>query len=497
VLRFKESCWLPSGCFTTAFGTENGKYVQGRIVMVSRFRLAFVVVLTVFVLAITGCTGTGTTGNDNEDPTAIPVPPVPEKPTYTVKLGTIVDSLNFTGRVSPSVEKGLFFRTAGRIKQVMVERGDAVVSGTVLAELENDDLLRQLAQAELDLQTATLDLNTAKGGQDYAIARAKIALEISKLQLAKLAASGGNDTGVQMALINLQRAEAALKQAQARYDFRAKSPGAEASGEALALEQATLDYEAAQLSYNNATSSGDPQVYDLEIMRQQVALAELDLEHLQADVNPQLVQAVERNKLTVARLNAFIADTQIASSIPGNVTSVSATAGKNVDAYSVVFVVSDDSKLEIRAEPLSSQMQKLQEGMSCAIVLSQYPGKELTGTITQLPYPYGKGGGAADSSTSGTTTTAEQVDKSTHIDFSMGDLVLKPGDLVKVVVTLQEKADVLWLPPAAIRTFSGRKFVVVDDNGSQRRIDITTGIETEDRVEITDGLTEGQVVLGQ
>jgi multidrug efflux pump subunit AcrA (membrane-fusion protein) len=198
----------------------------------------------------------------------------------------------------------------------------------------------------------------------------------------------------------------------------------------------------------------------------------------------------------VERLNAFIADTQVTSSIPGKVTSVSASAGKNVDAYSIVFIISDDTKLEIRAEPLSTQMQKLQEGMSCAIVLSQYPGKELTGTITQLPYPYGKGGGATGGSTAG-TTTAEQVDKSTHIEFSLGDLVLKPGDLVKVVVTLQEKANVLWLPPAAIRTFSGRKFVVVDDAGNQRRIDITTGIETEDRVEITDGLTEGQVVLGQ
>ncbi|MHB1356242.1 MAG: efflux RND transporter periplasmic adaptor subunit, partial [Anaerolineae bacterium] len=434
--------------------------------MVSRFRLIFVVVLTAIMLVISGCTGSGSTSTNNEDPTAIPVPPVPEKPTYTVKLGTIVDSLNFTGRVSPSVQKELFFRTSGRVKQVMVERGDVVVSGTVLAELDNDDLLRQLAQTELDLQTATLNLDTAKASQDYAVARAKIALQINKLQLAKLAASG-SDTGIQMALINLQRAEAALKLAQARYDFRAKSPGAEASGEALMLEQATLDYQAAQLSYDTIANAGNPLAYDLEIMRQQVALAELDLEHLEGDVNPQLVQAVERNKLSVERLNAFIAETRVASSIPGNVTSVSATAGKNVDAFSVVFIVADDSKLEIRAEPLSSQMQKLQEGMSCAIVLSQYPGKELTGTITQLPYPYGKGGGATDSSSSGTTTTAEQVDKSTHIDFSMGDLVLKPGDLVKVVVTLQEKADVLWLPPAAIRTFSGRKFVVIDDNGSQ------------------------------
>jgi membrane fusion protein, macrolide-specific efflux system len=463
--------------------------------MVSRFRLTFVVVLITMVLAITSCTGKGSTGTNTENPTPIPVPPVPEKPTYTVKLGTIVDSLDFTGRVSPSIEKQLFFRTAGRVKQVMVARGDVVVSGTLLAELENDDLLRQLAQAQLDLQTATLNLNTAKSNQDYAVSRAKIALQINQLQLAKMQASS-SDIGVQMAKINLERADASLKQAQARYDFRAKSPGVEASGEAIGLEQATLDFQAAQLGVDSATQAQNASAYDLEVMKQQVVLSQLDLQQLEGDVNPQLVQAVESGNITVARLNAFIDDTRVASSISGTVTSVSAAAGQNVDAFAIVFVVSDDSKLEIRAEPLSTQMQKLQEGMLCSIVLSQYPGKELTGTITQLPYPYGTGGGATASSTTG-TTTAEQIDKSTHITFTPGDLVLKPGDLVKVVVTLQQKDNVLWLPPAAIRTFSGRKFVVVDENGNQRRIDITTGIETTDRVEILDGLTEGQVVLGQ
>jgi multidrug efflux pump subunit AcrA (membrane-fusion protein) len=464
--------------------------------MVSRFRLTFAVVLTTVVLVITGCTGGGPTANNNQEPTAIPPPPIPEQPTYTVKRGTIVDSLNFTGRVSPSVEQQFFFRTAGRVKQVMVKTGDAVISGTVMAELENTDLLQQLAQAQLDLQTATLNLNTAKNAQDYSISRAKISLQINQLQLAKIQANS-SDIDVKMAQINLERVQAALAQAQARYDFRAKSPGIEASGEALGLQQATLDYQAAQLSADSATQAQNSQAYDLQVLQQQVALAQLDLQQLEGGLSPQLQQAVESGNLNVARLNAQIDDTRIVSTIPGNVTSVSATAGQSVDAFSVVFVVSNDSTLEILAEPLGPQMQKLQEGMACSIVLSQYPGTELTGTITQLPYPYGKGGGAAASSTVSTTTAGEQVDKSTHIQFTMGDLVLKPGDLVKVVVTLQSKVDVLWLPPAAIRTFSGRKFVVVDNNGTQSRIDITTGIETDTAVEITDGLTEGQVVIGQ
>jgi multidrug efflux pump subunit AcrA (membrane-fusion protein) len=62
---------------------------------------------------------------------------------------------------------------------------------------------------------------------------------------------------------------------------------------------------------------------------------------------------------------------------------------------------------------------------------------------------------------------------------------------------LEQNDNVLWLPPAAIRTFEGRKFVVVQDGSVQTRVDVKVGIEGDDRSEILDGLTEGQTVLGQ
>jgi multidrug efflux pump subunit AcrA (membrane-fusion protein) len=64
-------------------------------------------------------------------------------------------------------------------------------------------------------------------------------------------------------------------------------------------------------------------------------------------------------------------------------------------------------------------------------------------------------------------------------------------------VTLQRKDNVLWLPPQAIRTFQGRQFVVVDEGNRQRRVDVKLGIQGPDRIEIVDGLKEGQKVVGQ
>jgi HlyD family secretion protein len=46
-----------------------------------------------------------------------------------------------------------------------------------------------------------------------------------------------------------------------------------------------------------------------------------------------------------------------------------------------------------------------------------------------------------------------------------------------------------------VRDFGGRRFVVIDEGGQQRRVDVTVGIQSPDRIEILTGLEEGQVVL--
>ena len=71
------------------------------------------------------------------------------------------------------------------------------------------------------------------------------------------------------------------------------------------------------------------------------------------------------------------------------------------------------------------------------------------------------------------------------------------GDLVRVQAELERKDDVLWLPPQALRIFDGRRFAVVQDGDVQRRVDVKVGIQTADRVEIEEGLEEGQTVVGQ
>ena len=75
------------------------------------------------------------------------------------------------------------------------------------------------------------------------------------------------------------------------------------------------------------------------------------------------------------------------------------------------------------------------------------------------------------------------------------------NDRVRVKVILEQKEDVLWLPPQAVRSFEGRNFVVVQSEDGQRRVDVKLGLRSGDRVEIVwvegvENLSEGQMVVG-
>lgn len=252
---------------------------------------------------------------------------------------------------------------------------------------------------------------------------------------------------------------------------------------------AQTDLEMAEIRLNALRSESAPDQTAIALQEKQIELSELALERLARGVDPLLYSDVERSEFNVEKLKADIAESQIIAPFEGQLLSYSVTPGQSVEAYQVVASIADLSELEVSADLVTNQLVDLSEGMSATFLLTSRPGVELTGEIRRLPYPYGSGGKG---------TTVEELDKTTRITVneSLEELGIEEGDLVRVHVELERKEDVLWLPPQAIRLFEGRRFVVLKDGDVQRRVDVTVGIETQERVEIEEGLEEGQVVIG-
>lgn len=212
--------------------------------------------------------------------------------------------------------------------------------------------------------------------------------------------------------------------------------------------------------------------YEVAIKEYEVELAEI---------------ALEEASVAMEDLEDAIADAQIVSPLDGQVLSITLAEGRAVTAYETVAVVADMRELEVNAELGSQQMQSLAEGMSVVVSLVSQPGLEVEGYVRQLPYPYGGG-----------SKEVQGGDNYTHVELNIPEsgAAFELSDLVRVTVVLERKEDVLWIPLQVVRTFEGRKFVVVQDGEVQRRVDVKLGIQGEDRVEVQEGLSEGQVVVG-
>ncbi|MBN1217308.1 MAG: efflux RND transporter periplasmic adaptor subunit [Anaerolineae bacterium] len=459
-------------------------------------RITILTIVLLWLLAITGCSllpqnsRSQTMVQLGPTPTPIPTPIVPTKPIYEVQVGEVVEKIKFSGRVAPVQEVELFFRTDGWIRNVFVERDDFVEKGQILADLEIEDLEKELASKFLELERAQSTLAEAERNLANEIRRAEVEHQIAQIKL-ESAQSQDLTPRQEQAAADLEKIQINLQQAQEAYDEIAWRNDRTSRQEAAELQQVTLDYIQARAAYELAVQDIENQKYDIAILDRELELAQIRLDELGAGVDPLLKNDVERAMLDVDKLKAEIADAQIIAPFDGQILSETLTEGREATARKTVAIIADLSELEISADPSSTQLTDLAEGMPVVATLSRRPGEEWHGVIRRLPYPYGGGGRSEGAEEDEDTSTRIQLE-----DVTFEDLDLEVGDLMTLEVILEQKDNVLWLPPQAVRTFEGRKFVVIQDGEIQRRVDVKVGIESQDRVEIEEGVTEGQIVVG-
>ncbi len=459
-------------------------------------------------------------------PTPIPIPIRPVQPTYVVQRGTVVVARTFNGRVQAADEVLLYFRRDGFIKEVYAQKGDVVHKGDLLAALEASHLERELARAQHNLKMAESALEAAKWtlasqileAQDQlrlaeihlenAREQARVQLHLAEQELAKLEAQDPAPRKAQAEAL-LEQARVRLQQAQAAYDAVSWRPDIGALPQSMQLQQATLAYQQTRAAYDLALQAVRTHAVDLRIQEEKVAQARRHLERLEDDAvnTPEEIAVLQsRHRLQVLRqsknveeesrvedarfqvkdIQAQLEETRLRAPISAHVIDISLVPGLRVQAYTPVAVLADPLHLEITAQLVPEDIGLLREGQAVTITLPNHPGLILPGHISQVPYGHEENG------------IKGQENRTIHIRFDEDPLKsgLRMGDIVEVHVILARRENVLWLPSAAIRTFGGRTFVVVQDGNVRRRVNVTLGLQGKERVEIRSGLKEGQVVIG-
>lgn len=461
----------------------------------------------------------------------------------TIGRGTLLSTINASGRIEPQNEVRVEFGISGVVAEVFVERGQRVTKGTLMARLRTDDLELAIRRAEVELARARAQLEQLYEPPDEAdIAAARAEVAKAKAQLEALQAppnpkdldsaqaavtsaranlkrvlKGLDENEITVRAAQLRRAEIALKQAQWAYDQISYRGDAGASPQAAQLEQATIDYEAAKANYLLATKGADEA--DIAAAEAQVAQAEAALDRLvrgpseaeQKAAEAQLAQAeaalnrllrepspievaiaqaaVDAAQLAVEQARVNLASALLVAPIDGVVTESNLKVGENSTAGRAQGVVlSDLSAYRITVEVDEVDIGRVRPGQKVSISVDAFPDTRFEGHITEI----------APRATSASSGGVVSYQVRIALDNPGTPLLL--GLSADATIEVERQEDVLLVPNRAVSVDRSRgeaRYFVekVTPEGLSTPVEIRLGLRSETHSQVLQGLAEGDRVV--
>lgn len=441
------------------------------------FHAARVGIIFATLCALTACS----VNLNQAEPTPTPLSKAPTvvPPTYTVELGPVVKRLQFTARVQPKETADLYFETDGRILNAPFKDGDKVKQGDVLAELDVTDLRNELEQRKLEFETAQTILSNTMKGFTQTLSMAQLDVNQARLRL-EIATKQASDAEVKLAQNDLDRNQRqiddinnSIKQARAAFDQ------AGADNAAKLLEEAQLDRARLQAAYERAVANRDVARLQTEVLSGELQRAQMSYQNLLANADPNLLSNVERARLAFEGVQKRLSRATLVAPFDGVISQQFARVGSNVRALDPLIKMAKPGELILAGTLNPIQTSQVDVGAAVTCYFDNAPNTGVPGIITTFP------------------KMPPDATNQTVIIGLGDDVKLEISRLARCITVLGEAQNVLWLPPQAIRTFQGRRFVVVETkDGTRKRVDIEVGLESDERVEIKRGLQQGDVVVG-
>ncbi len=422
----------------------------------------------------------------------------------------VIETIAVSGRVQGQLESQLAPEITGTLEQILVEEGDLVEKGQLLARL-NDKLLRaQLGQALKAVESAQAQLaQTARPPLVSEVARvqaettrqvetARAELETARQRLSE-ARSGV--TVEQMAQLEAQSREAQANAEQISRDYRRQralfEEGAISRSQA---EQALTEWSVAkERSQQAAARLQEARVgtrpEQLAQARAQVEAAQANLEGLSRSRQAQLQNlrdqprvedvALAEARLQEARKAAEVAREQVSRTelrtpYQAVVTRRLLREGDLASPSRPVFALASQPRLEVRAQIDESELPNLKIGQSAVVKNTAYPDSPFEAQVREVA-------GQVDPVTG---TIEVRLDPRKSPDWLM------VGQTVELNLIVAEQAPRLLIPLQAVMLQGELAKVRVVEENEIREVTVRLGAPTELGYPVFEGLEESsQVVL--
>ena len=399
----------------------NGKKKRSKWIII-----ASVVAAVVLLAAIVGYAFS--TGGNKIDPSKL----------AKVEKHDLAKSVVATGKVEPITKVEIKSKASGIVKKLLVDAGDKIKRGQLLAQLDKEEIQAQVDQSRASSTASQASLKGAEA--DYE--RAKVDAE-------------GPDVPL-------------LKRAYERAVGMAKEGVVSTS----ALEEAQRNYE-------------------MSLNKQNVAKAQLTV--LRAKIAQSQAQVL-RDQANLKQLEEQLSYTDIIAPIDGILLSRDVEIGDAVSSILVlgssatlVMTLGDTSEVYVKGKVDESDIGKVYMGQPARIKVESFKDKTFSGKVTKIS-PMGV-------EKDNVTTFEVRV----SINNPGGEL--KAAMTANAEIILEEHKDVLQIPEGAIIYDKDKKasVEVPDSKGKdgKRKVAVNIGISNGAKTEVLSGLKENDEVVLQ
>ena len=259
------------------------------------------------------------------------------------------------GKVVPIQTAMVSAPAAGILADIMVNEGDRVEKGQLIARLDSSRQKAAIAQAEAQVRVAQAGLADAKAGpRTQEVEAAEAAVAAAQAALAKLL-EGPDDNQLIAQRADVADAQASLSAAQAAYDTVRNAPDIAARPESVRLQQATNLFNAAKArldALQKPTRAADIAAANAEIRRAQ---AQLDL--AKAGTRRETI-AIAESEVQVAQAaleqaKVALAETELRSPLSGSVVTMNVRPGEYVMPGALVARLADLSAWQVETEDVT------------------------------------------------------------------------------------------------------------------------------------------------
>jgi HlyD family secretion protein len=356
----------------------------------------------------------------------------------TVERGDVARSVVATGRIEPLVKVEVKSKASGIVKQLLVDYGDHVKKGQVLAELDKEQLRAAVEEARANHQAAQAALESA-------------------------------EATYQRNIVDAEGPDLPFLKAQAERDRKLSAEGLVA---ASVLDDADKAYQLALNKQSSAKRNVAVSLAEVSRAKAQVAQAQAALDSAGEDL---------RNATIVSPMDGIVLSRDVEV---GDAVSSILVLGSQATR---LFTLGDISEVYVLGKADEADVGKIYVGQSARIVVESFKDKKLTGKVTKIA-PMGV--------EKDNVTTFE-----VRVSIRNPGEELRAAMTANAEIILDEKHNVLLVPEAAVIYDKDRKTSLeVPDPGAKngrRRITAQLGISNGIKSELVSGLKEGDKVILQ